>query len=218
MSLFVDDMLQQTVDSLLQHPQLWRGQRQRWQNASGIASGHAALDERLPGGGWPRGALAEVLLPCPGIGELQLFLPALLRLSRERRWIALIAPPYIPYAPAWQASGVDLSRLLWIRPRSAREQLWAMEQALRAGTCGAVLCWPDASTQFRELRRLQLAAETGNCMGILFNDEKHATRTTPASLRIRLEPEERGMQVHLIKGGKPHTMRIEGLQVKEAEG
>ena len=147
MSLFMDDMLQQTVETLLEHPQLWRGQRQLWQNASGI----------------------------------------------------------------------ELSRLLWIRPRSAKEQLWAMEQALRAGTCGAVLCWPDASIQFRELRRLQLAAETGNCMGILFNDEEHAGRSTPAALRIRLEPGEHGMDVHLLKGGKPQTTRIEGLQVKEAE-
>ena len=218
MSLFMDDMLQQTVETLLEHPQLWRGQRQLWQNASGIASGHATLDERLPGGGWPLGALTEVLLPRPGIGELQLFLPAMLRmLEQEKRWIALIAPPYIPYAPAWQASGIDLSRLLWIRPRSAKEQLWAMEQALRAGTCGAVLCWPDASIQFRELRRLQLAAETDNCMGILFNDEEHAGRSTPAALRIRLEPGEHGMDVHLLKGGKPQTTRIEGLQVKEAE-
>lgn len=217
MSTFVDDMLRQTVDSLLQHPQLWRGQRQRWQGRSGIASGHATLDERLPGGGWPRGALTEVLLPRSGVGELQLFLPALLRLSREKRWIALIAPPYIPYAPAWQASGIDLSRLLWIRPRSTQEQLWSMEQALRAGTCGAVLCWPDASIQFRELRRLQLAAETGNCLGILFNAEERAGRTTPATLRIRLEPEDQGMQVHVLKGGKPQTARIAGLQAKEAE-
>lgn len=217
MSLFMDDMLQQTVETLLQHPQLWRGQRQRWQDAKGIASGHTALDEKLPGGGWPRGALTEVLLPRPGVGELQLFIPVLQRLSKEMRWIALIAPPYIPYAPAWQASGIDLSRLLWIRPRSEKEQLWAMEQALRAGTCGAVLCWPSDSIQFRQLRRLQLAAETGNCMGILFNGEERAGRSTPAALRIRLEPDPWGMQVHLLKGGKPQTARIEGLLARETE-
>ena len=84
-----------------------------------------------------------------------------------------------------------------------------MEQALRAGTCGAVLCWPGTSIQFRELRRLQLAAETGNCLGILFNAEERAERTTPATLRIRLESDDQGLQVHVLKGGKPQTARIE---------
>lgn len=208
MKSIVDDMLQQTVDELLQHPQLWRGQRRQWQTPKGIASGHPALDEPLPGGGWPCGALTEVLIPRPGVGELQLFLPALLELSREKRWIALVSPPYIPYAPAWQASGIEPSRLLWIRPRTAQEQRWAVEQALRAGTCGAVLYWPDEPASFRELRRFQLAAETGNSLCIVFNDERHADRSSSATLRIQLEPGAEGLKVHLLKGVRPQTVHL----------
>lgn len=205
----MDDMLKQTVDSLLEHPQLWRGARRSAPHA--IPSGHAELDAGLSGG-WPGGALTEILLPRPGIGEIQLLLPALLRLHRERRWIALIGSPYIPYAPAWQASGMNLSRLLWVHPRSANERLWAMEQAMRSGTCGAVLGWPEGTAGFRELRRLQLAAEHGNCMGVLFNAQNKAGNTTPAALRLRLEPcaesEGEGLQAHLTKGGRPQTVRI----------
>ena len=204
----MDDMLKRTVDTLLEHPQLWRGERRRWSGANCIPSGHAELDERLPGGGWPTGALTEVLLPRHGIGELQLLLPALLRLNRERRWIALVDPPYIPYAPAWQAGGMDLSRLLWVHPRSADDRLWALEQAMRAGTCGAVLGWPEPGVGFRELRRLQLAAEAGDCMGILFNAPQKADHATPAALRVRLEPDEQGMKVHLLKGGRYQTAMV----------
>lgn len=205
MSAVMDDMLKRTVDTLLEHPQLWRGERRRWSGARGIPSGHAELDARLPGGGWPSGALTEILLPRPGIGELQLLLPALLRLNRERRWIALIDPPYIPYAPAWQACGMDLSRLLWVRPRSQNDRLWALEQAMRAGTCGAVLGWPEPGAGFRELRRLQLAAEAGDCMGILFNPPQKADHATPAALRVRLEPDAQGVKVYLLKGGRYQT-------------
>ena len=42
-----------------------------------VASGFAALDAELPGGGWPRRVLSELLLPHPGVGEIRLLAPAL---------------------------------------------------------------------------------------------------------------------------------------------
>lgn len=205
---FDDALLRQTVDALLKHPQLWRGERRTWAGAQCIPTGFARLDERLPGGGWSGGALTEILLPRPGIGELQLLLPALRRVGKQRRWIALIDPPYTPYPPAWQASGLDLSRLLWVRPRTDQDRLWSLEQALQAGTCGAVLGWPPASVTFQQLRRLQLAAEGGACMGILFQPRERAPQATPAALRIRLEPRGPGLDVHLLKGGRREVIAI----------
>lgn len=208
MSTVIDSMLKQTVETLLEHPQLWRGERRTWSGMRCIPSGFADLDARLPGGGWPSGALTEALLPQPGIGELQLLLPALRRLNRERRWIALVGAPYIPYAPAWQASDMDLSRLLWVRPRASRDLLWALEQAMRAGTCGAVLGWPAAGATFQQLRRLQLAAEAGDCLGILFHAPDRAAHASPATLRVRLEPDAEGLKVHLLKGGRHQTAKV----------
>src|SRR3974390_3376207 len=65
-----------------------------------LVSGFDELDRRLPRGGWPLGALIELLSITEGIGELSLFLPALCRLAHDGRYIAWIAPPYIPSAPA----------------------------------------------------------------------------------------------------------------------
>jgi cell division inhibitor SulA/protein ImuA len=202
----MDNMLKQTVDMLLEYPQLHRADHRCRPVTRTVPSGHADLDLRLPDGGWPCGALTEVLLPRPGIGELPLLLPALQRLHQQRRWIALVAPPYIPYAPAWEASGVDISRLLWVRPRTSADAQQAMEQALRSGTCDAVLGWSEQSAGFGHIHRLQRAAEAGDCMGILFNPEDRACHATPAALRVRLEADAQGVQVHLLKSGRDRRM------------
>jgi hypothetical protein len=187
------------LDALLQRPLIWRGNRPGCTGTGVIASGFAELDAQLPGGGWPRGALTEVWLPSCGIGELRLLLPALRRLNEPGRWLALVAPPHIPYAPAWQAQGFDVARLLWVRPRSAADRLWALEQTLRSGSCAAVLGWPTASPTFQQLRRLQLAAESGDTWGVLFRALRDAAQTSPAAVRVQLEPGAQGVRVELLK-------------------
>ncbi len=184
-----------SLDSLLERADIWRGDR--LPATAGIPTGFAALDEKLPGGGWPVGALTEILLPFPGIGELQLIMPALARLSRKKRWTAWIAPPYIPYAPALAACGVDLSRTLIVRPRATTDGFWAIEQALRSGTCAAVLAWPVGGDR-QMWRRLQLAAEAGQSWGVLFRREQDM-EPAPVALRLQLEPLPGGIEVHILK-------------------
>lgn len=182
---------------LLQYGKPWRGNMPP-AAAPGVSSGFPELDALLPDGGWPLGALTELLVPNEGIGALQLVLPALARLSQQRRWIAWVAPPYVPYPPALVAAGVDLSRLLFVHPRAGGDGLSAIEQSLRSGTCGAVLAWPmggDGPT----LRRLQLAAAEGNCAGILFRPASLADQPSPAALRLRIECTSHGLEISLLK-------------------
>ncbi len=191
-----------TLDALLQRAGVWRGGeaslRARHRPAQSIPTGLAPLDEQLPGGGWPLGWLSELLLPCYGIGELQLLLPVLAQLSRQERRIVFVAPPYIPYAPALWQQGVRLSHVLLIHTHKSQQQLWAMEQALRAGVCGAVLGWTHAPDP-RVLRRLQLAAEAGQSAAILFRPTEAARHASPAGLRIELTPAVNGTTVHIRK-------------------
>ena len=189
------------LQQVLQRRDVWRGSQAP--AAQAVASGFAELDELLPGGGWPRGALTEIVVAHQGIGELRLLLPALARLSRGDRWIAFIAPPYIPYAPALAAAGVELSRLLLVHPRTREERLWAVEASLRAGACAAVLAWPQAVTA-PQLRRWQLAAEMGGAVGVLF--QKRSIDNSPAALRLQLAPaNKRAVELHVLKrrGGWP---------------
>lgn len=172
------------LDSLLDQRRVWKGQP-RAQPASTQRTGHAALDAALPFGGWPESALTEILLPAEGLGELQLLWPTLARLTGQCERIALVAPPHVPYPQAWQAAGVDL-RWLSVIEASGKDALWAAEQCLRSGSCAAVLCWPQQADD-RALRRLQVAAETGQTLAFAYRSLKEAVNPSPAALRIALE-------------------------------
>ena len=182
---------------LLSHPAVWRGGDCAPEPAS-IASGYGALDAALPGGGWPRGALTEILLEREGIGELRLALPALVRLQKEGRSIVWVAAPYRPYAPALVAAGVDLSRLIVVRGCSGRDALWAYEQALRAPECGAAFGWMNAHEE-RVLRRLQVAAREGRTWGVLWRRPGQRASATAAPLRLSLAPREGRLAVRILK-------------------
>lgn len=171
------------------------------------STGRSELDARLPGGGWPAASLVEVLLETAGLGEIQLFLPALVECQRgadEVPWLVWIAPPHEPYAPALAQRGIELRRLLVVSPASATEALWAAEQALSSGVCAAVLLWLQGSDD-RWLRRLKLAAEAGGALGVLFRPERHRFEPSPASLRVALTQGEHEAHLELVKvqGGRP---------------
>lgn len=169
----------------------------------GLSSGHEALDALLPGGGWPVGTLIELLVDAIGIGELGLLLPALRALALSGRCLVWIAPPYVPYAPALVQQQVPLSQVVWIRTERPREALWATEQALRCPAVGAVLGW-SAHIVDRSLRRLQLAAESGHTLGILHRPTTAARESSPAALRLQLQPQVDGLTIEVKKsrGGR----------------
>lgn len=199
---------------LLQHPAIWRGRSAA--RTEVLKSGYAALDACLPGGGWPRTGLMEMLPVRPGIGELQLLLPALAGLSHapQARWCAWIAAPsepqltgqaLLPFAPALAAAGVSLGRVLVVSTPCA----WAFEQSLGSGACDVVLAWLSRIPT-TQIRRLQLAAERGRTLGILFRRPGAARESSPASLRLALEPLAGGIRLKLLKsrGGARGTLDL----------
>ncbi len=197
------------LHELLRDPRLWRGDSVAPVRAQ--TTGHAALDAVLPGGGWPQAALSEVLYPHAGVGELSLVLPLLVRTSRAGRPVILACPEHLPYAPAFAAAGVALARLLVLEPppgtgsHSETDALWACEQMLHAGA-GTVLLWssdPDATA----LRRLQLAAESGDGICILFRRATVRARNqnSIAALRLQVTRTQGQPRVEVLKcrGARP---------------
>ena len=175
-----------SIKKLLHHPHLWRA-GQLAQSPDTLSSGFATLDEHLPGCGWPRAGLAEFLLNTTGMGELRLLAPLMRELTRsEHRWIAWINPPFIPYAPALEALGIDVSRILLIHPKTHPEALWALERASRSGTCSMTLAWLDErQLHLKAPRRLQLAARQGRTLTCLFRPSEAAATNSMAELRLR---------------------------------
>lgn len=184
-----------TLARLLEHPAIWRGRSA----APGqvLSSGFVELDEQLPGKGWPRTGLIEILAARFGSGELILLLPALAALTHAAtaRWCVWVAPPLTPFAPALAAGGVVLDRVALVR---GARPLWAFEQALGSGACDAVLAWLHQAKP-RELRRLQLAAERGRTLGVLFRPRAAARQASPAVLRLGLEALPAGVRIAVLK-------------------
>ncbi len=190
------------LDTLFNGGQVWKG-RPAPPTVSPQPTGHAALDAALPTGGWPEAALSEILLAGQGIGELQLVWPTLARLADAGERIVLVAPPFVPYPQAWENAGIDLRQLSIIQA-SERDALWATEQCLRSGSCGAVLCWPNKADD-RALRRLQVAAETGSTLAFAYRSIQEAINPSPAALRIAIDA--RPAQLRVLSAGAGWPVR-----------
>ena len=200
---------------------VWRGDELGSADAQVLATGHAALDAELPGGGWPVGALTEILLSAPDAHVWQLLLPVLARAVGTRKGpVVLIGAPHEPFGPALAAGGLPSESLMWIgagltersgaklqqgqhRQQSQQSHMWACEQALRCADVSAVMAWlPQA--RVGELRRLQLAAAQHEGLLFVFRPESVAQTASPARLRIQLVSAEGGlMDVHLLKRRGP---------------
>lgn len=184
---------------ILARPDVWRGGAVAAAGEAGIATGFAPLDAVLPAGGWPASGLVELLHARSGIGELSLLLPALARLTRGGGWVVAVEPPGLLLAPALQAAGVDLSRLLVVRTVRLEDRQWACEQFLRAGCVDALLAWLPATLPGQALRRLQLAAEAGEAAAFLFRPAACSGQSSAAPLRLALAAQGRRLQVRVLK-------------------
>ena len=165
------------------HPALWRAHQLGRGREAVQPSGYPALDAELPGGGWPRRAITELLLAGSGQGEFRLLAPALARVGATGRGVLLIGPPADPCAQALAELGLDLARCVVIR---GADLLWPLEQALRSGQVGALVAWAPASLKGEALRRLQLAAQSHDGPAFVVRDAAAAAQPSPAPLRLGL--------------------------------
>ena len=185
---------------------VWRADELGLADAQVIGTGHAALDAQLPGGGWPVGALTELLQAAPGAHAWQLLLPALGQAVQGGSGpVVLIGAPHEPFGPSLAAGGLPVESLLWVRSEAPAARLWACEQALRCADVAAVLAWlPQA--RVGELRRLQLAAAQHESLLFVFRPANAAASTSPARLRLQLMACEGGsaqIDVHILKRRGP---------------
>jgi protein ImuA len=196
------------------HPSLWRASQLAHSATRCVDTGFAALSTQLPGGGWPLGVLIDLLVQQHGIGELRLLRPALAGLGK--RPIVLMQPPHAPQALALAALGLEPSQLIWIRTggggsnggrsRSgsgkSSDALWAAEQVLRSGCCGALLLWQNHA-RGETLRRLHLAAQSGDTLFCMLRPLAAAQEASPAPLRLSIKPAAGGMNIGFVKRRGP---------------
>ena len=176
------------------HPSLWRGHQLGRSADNAVPSGFAGLDAQLPGGGWPRKALTELLLPHPGLGEIRLLASSLASIQKAGRLVMLFDPPAALSAWALTQWGLDAEQLLVIHTGApvagvvpaASARLWALEQALKSGHVGAVLAWLPPRLPVDRVRRLQLAAHAHDGPAFMLRDMASQHHPSAAPLRLAL--------------------------------
>jgi protein ImuA len=197
---FISLMLSAPVTPEALHPSLWFASQLARGTTQCVETGHPGLSAQLPGGGWPTGTLTELLVQQPGIGELRLLGPVLAKVAAKR--IVLLAPPHPPQALALAALGVAPSQVVWIRSDKTGDTMWAAEQVLRSGSCGALLLWQQ-HVRSESLRRLHLAAQHGDTLLFLFRPIAAAQDASPSPLRLSLRPAAGGLEVGFVKRRGP---------------
>lgn len=171
-------------------PVLWRGDQMDSAVGRALPTGFVALDAQLPGAGWPRRTLTELLLPHPGIGEIRLLGPCLTAMQRQGRLVMLFDPPAKLSAQALAQLGFDVAQLLVVHTRArvipGSDSLWAFEQALKSGHVGGVLAWLPPRLRADRLRRLQLAAQAHDGPAFVLREWAAQQRPTAVPLRLAL--------------------------------
>jgi len=184
-------------------PSVWRADELARPVDAVVATGHAALDAQLPAGGWPVGALVEVLQAQNNLNEWRLLLPALARCTGP---VLLVGAPHRPFGPGLAAQGLDPQRLLCVTTQTTAQRLWACEQALRCADVTAVLAWlPQAGSgpvRPEQLRRLQMAASTHSKLLFVMRPLAAREESSPAALRVLVNGHDR-LALHILKRRGP---------------
>lgn len=163
-------------------------QRQRsYKNTQpGVPTGLASLDQALPWKGLPTRGLIEIVCKPSDMAELQLLLPVLQQRSQGKQSLLWMTPPYSLQGEALQQTGINLKNSFVIPAQAQCNQaLWSLEKALQSKECSMVLAWQNWLSA-RVLRRLELAAQHGNTLGVVFHQRPQPRSSTSLQLQIQV--------------------------------
>lgn len=164
---------------------IWRLGDETTKNRDVYRSGLKELDNFLPGGGWPRMGLIEIIVKHYGLGELQILMPLMRNLTTHDKLLLWICPPYKICTSTLIKAGIDIEKLLIINSEvRTKDALWAAEQALQTQEFGIVLLWRNDVTR-SALHRLLLATKNNKTLGVLFKRKK--TEDSQSSMVLKLE-------------------------------
>ena len=207
-------VVQQLRDKLEYYKQ--RRARQAGWTRRFVPTGLAPLDAALPHGGMPCGAITEILAGGPGCGAMSLAMRIAGNSVKQTQGFgdtgvsavpaggiesteeALLAERWHPprsivlvdtfqdfYPPAACQHGIALDRLIVLRVSRPQDAFWAVDQSLRCSSVSAVIA-PFKRFDDRGSRRLQLAAESSGCLGLILRPALRRTRSF-AAVQVLIE-------------------------------
>lgn len=189
----------------------------------GLSFGIPELDGLLPDGGLQRGSVVELCTAGEGAVGTSLGLAACAQAQAEARargahtpWCAFIDPSGTLYGPGVAAAGVELSRLLVVRPplaalsrvalRLAESEAFAVVVIDLAGVVGERVAIP-LGTWPRVVRRLALAIE-GTGHSVLLLTREADRRPLPLPVAQRLEVSRPSADKLMVRVAKDQRGRV----------
>jgi hypothetical protein len=140
----------------------------RSESLTPVSTGCDAFDTLWPAGGVERGTLVE-WFPSPlaehGSGCATLALVVARQIAAEGGALVVVDRAKTFYPPAALALKIARQSLIIVRPASAADELWAIDQALRSSAVAAVWA-PLEKLSGHDFRRLQLATEQSGAVGL----------------------------------------------------
>jgi hypothetical protein len=194
--------------------------------AKALPLGLRQIDEALPDGGFPRGAVVEVASPYGLARATSLALAACASAQAEAKlrggdetasaWCAFLDPARTLFAPSVARAGVDLERLLVVQP--AAEDLARVAARIAASGAFAVVVIDLAGVPGQKspqrldrwvntVRRLALAVEGSETSIVLLTDA-HAQRSTPLPVALRIEVDRASTDRLVLRVAKDRRGRI----------
>lgn len=149
-----------------------------------ISTGCQAMDASLPAGGYVPGSVIEYLRATSGCGASYLALTAAAAAldASPGKYLVMVDTHQQFYPPAFQSHGIDLQRVIWVRPPTGSDAVWATDQALRTPAVAVVVADMERLDE-RDARRLQLAAQRGGNLGLLLRGL--SARRTPSWAEVQ---------------------------------
>lgn len=188
--------------------------------AGTVGLGVGEVDQALPWGGLPRGALHEVIGP-PGDGAALGFTVALLarlKIGRPILWCrtrTAVADHGALYGPGLAASGVSPRQVIFVTVNKPADAMWVLEEGLRSDSLAAVV-GEGVAPGFTDSRRLQLAARGGRTLALLLPPTSAKPAASAALTRWHLSSlpavaPRRAWRVALqhCRGGRPAAWHVE---------
>ncbi|HYQ71117.1 MAG TPA: hypothetical protein VET88_04205 [Gammaproteobacteria bacterium] len=182
----------------LHHMNAWENRTARYASRV-IPTGISVLDDMLPDGGWPRSGLVEVLESGDRGEAVELFMPALARISHQGRGLVLVAPPFPARIRVLTDLAVKPARVMQLNPHPGRSALWTVEALLQSGDYGVVMAWPGCDTELMN-KRLQKAAGQGGVLCVLFRPPCRDRASAGTNLRLGIEADDTGRVLYLVNG------------------
>lgn len=145
------------------------------------------LGRLFPAHELPAGSLIELVASADGAGAWTLALLLAKYACGDRKMLLVADHQRSFYPPAAVKLGIALRHMVIIRSPQPRDTLLAASQALRCPAVGAVIGQFERLTE-REVRRLQLAAETGGGIGVLVRPITVKSTPSFATVRLLLSP------------------------------